>query len=220
MKVFLLKNIDRIGKEGEIKEVLDGYARNFLLPKKLAILATKEVIDIFNKNIELKSKENKQRKIEREAVIKKEKFAATERKNAIERSVIKKTKEKIGKRIIVGIFGALFKDLTHKKIEEIIKKELKDFYVEVNFIETEYDKAKSKGNKLREFVANNQTNKWLIIGAHPHSIKGISNLKEIINRSIREGSTIKYEELKNSKGELEKISQSNLKKSLCRLAKK
>jgi large subunit ribosomal protein L9 len=37
MKVFLLKNIDGIGVSGEVKNVSDGYARNFLLPQKLAI---------------------------------------------------------------------------------------------------------------------------------------------------------------------------------------
>ncbi len=42
MKVVLLKDIENMGKEGEIKEVADGYARNFLLPKKLAELATPE----------------------------------------------------------------------------------------------------------------------------------------------------------------------------------
>ena len=40
MKIVLLKDIDNMGKEGEIKEVADGYARNFLLPKKMAELAT------------------------------------------------------------------------------------------------------------------------------------------------------------------------------------
>jgi large subunit ribosomal protein L9 len=42
MKVVLLKDIENMGKEGEIKEVADGYARNFLLPKNLAELATPE----------------------------------------------------------------------------------------------------------------------------------------------------------------------------------
>ncbi len=41
MKVILLQNIDKVGKKGDIKNVSDGYARNFLFPKKLAELATK-----------------------------------------------------------------------------------------------------------------------------------------------------------------------------------
>jgi len=37
MKVILTKDIEKIGKLGEIIEVSDGYARNFLIPKKLAL---------------------------------------------------------------------------------------------------------------------------------------------------------------------------------------
>ncbi len=41
MKVILLENVEKIGKKGEIKDVPDGYARNFLIPNKLVILANK-----------------------------------------------------------------------------------------------------------------------------------------------------------------------------------
>lgn len=40
MKVILLKNVDKVGRAGETKEVAEGYARNFLIPKGLARLAT------------------------------------------------------------------------------------------------------------------------------------------------------------------------------------
>jgi large subunit ribosomal protein L9 len=40
MKVILLENVERVGKQGEILNVRDGYARNFLLPRKLALIAT------------------------------------------------------------------------------------------------------------------------------------------------------------------------------------
>ncbi len=39
MKVVFLQDVPRVAKAGEIKEVADGYARNFLIPKKLALLA-------------------------------------------------------------------------------------------------------------------------------------------------------------------------------------
>jgi large subunit ribosomal protein L9 len=42
MKVILNLDVVGLGEEGDIKEVTDGYARNFLLPKKLAILHTRE----------------------------------------------------------------------------------------------------------------------------------------------------------------------------------
>jgi large subunit ribosomal protein L9 len=43
MKVVFLKDVSK-GKRGEIKEVADGYARNFLLPKGMALPATPSVI--------------------------------------------------------------------------------------------------------------------------------------------------------------------------------
>ncbi len=41
MKVILLENIDNVGKKGEAHEVKEGYGRNFLIPRRLAIPATK-----------------------------------------------------------------------------------------------------------------------------------------------------------------------------------
>ncbi|RAL23390.1 50S ribosomal protein L9 [Thermoflavimicrobium daqui] len=41
MKVILLQDIKGTGKKGEIKEVAEGYAQNFLFPRKLAVAATK-----------------------------------------------------------------------------------------------------------------------------------------------------------------------------------
>ena len=40
MKVFLLKDVERVGFSGELLKVSDGYAKNFLLPRKLAIQIT------------------------------------------------------------------------------------------------------------------------------------------------------------------------------------
>ena len=40
MEVILREHVDNLGKRGEIVKVADGYARNFLLPRKLALVAT------------------------------------------------------------------------------------------------------------------------------------------------------------------------------------
>jgi len=40
MKVLLLKDVYNLGRAGEVKKVADGYGRNFLLPKNMAVLAT------------------------------------------------------------------------------------------------------------------------------------------------------------------------------------
>jgi len=44
MKVILLEDIEKLGKKYEIKDVKDGYARNFLLPEKLVKRATKDAL--------------------------------------------------------------------------------------------------------------------------------------------------------------------------------
>src|SRR5256714_4345871 len=40
MKVILLDDVQKLGRRGEVRDVSDGYARNFLIPKKLALGAT------------------------------------------------------------------------------------------------------------------------------------------------------------------------------------
>ena len=61
MQIILLESIDRVGKAGDIVAVKDGYANNFLLPKKLAIVANKKnklnldsKLDVISKQNEIK----------------------------------------------------------------------------------------------------------------------------------------------------------------------
>ena len=50
MKVILLQDVKGKGKKGQMLEISDGYARNFLLPKKLAIEATPDAINTMRMN--------------------------------------------------------------------------------------------------------------------------------------------------------------------------
>lgn len=45
MKVILLKDVEKVGREYDIKEVSEGYGRNFLIPRKLAKVADEESIE-------------------------------------------------------------------------------------------------------------------------------------------------------------------------------
>ena len=60
MKVILLKDVKSLGKKGEIVNVNDGYARNFILPKKVGLEAT-------GKNLnDLKLQKNNEKKVAEE----------------------------------------------------------------------------------------------------------------------------------------------------------
>lgn len=66
MKVVLLKNISSVGRAGEIKNVSNGYARNFLLPRGLAIAATSS--NVKEAKIKKESTENKKKKNKKQAI--------------------------------------------------------------------------------------------------------------------------------------------------------
>lgn len=57
MKVILLQDIESLGKKGDIKNVADGHARNFLFPKNLAKPATKEAIKELEKEKETETQQ-------------------------------------------------------------------------------------------------------------------------------------------------------------------
>ena len=60
MKLILLEDVKGVGKKGDVVNKNDGYALNFLIPKKLAVEATKSNIN----NLELKKKADERRKKE------------------------------------------------------------------------------------------------------------------------------------------------------------
>ncbi|SHJ13273.1 50S ribosomal protein L9 [Lutispora thermophila] len=103
MKVVLLQDVKALGKKDDIVNVSDGYARNFLFPKKLAVEATAGKLNEINDK--KSSLENKKRKELEEA----KKLA--ERLNNIE--IVIKTK--------AGVNGKLFGSITAKDIADLIK---------------------------------------------------------------------------------------------------
>ena len=51
MRIILLQDVKSVGKKGQTVEVSDGYASNFLLPKRLAVIETSRSIEVLNKQI-------------------------------------------------------------------------------------------------------------------------------------------------------------------------
>ena len=105
MKVILLKDVKGTGKKGEVKEVSDGYARNFLLKKKLAVVADNTAV-----------KELGEKKKSEEIKAQKEYEAAVE---------LGKKMEEMNVTIYskAGDGGRLFGSITSKDIAAQIKKE-------------------------------------------------------------------------------------------------
>ncbi|MDD2585080.1 MAG: 50S ribosomal protein L9 [Syntrophomonadaceae bacterium] len=106
MKVILQQDVKKLGKEGEVKEVQEGYARNFLLPKGLAIQANQANL-----------KENQERTTKAEKKKEKQKKSAETLKGKVDgKTVTIKAKTGGGDKL----FGAV----TAKEIAEVLKKQL------------------------------------------------------------------------------------------------
>ncbi len=65
MEIILLQDVKALGKKGEIVKVSDGYARNFILPKKLGLEATKQ--NLYDLNMQKAAEAKKQKEILEEA---------------------------------------------------------------------------------------------------------------------------------------------------------
>ncbi len=105
MKVILLQDIENLGEKGKIIKVKDGYARNYLIPKKLALYVTKTNIKMI---------EERQKKLEKERA--KEIKTVEELKNRIEalKVIIKKK---------AGEEDTLFGSVTSNDIEKALEAE-------------------------------------------------------------------------------------------------
>jgi large subunit ribosomal protein L9 len=68
MKIVLTKDVPNLGAAGEVKEVADGYARNFLMPKGFAVLATKGLIKQAQERAEAQRRRNFKARTDAEAL--------------------------------------------------------------------------------------------------------------------------------------------------------
>lgn len=107
MKVILLKDVKKIGKKDEIVDVADGYARNYLIPNGLAVLAS-------SKGREILKQEETDRKVEHEK----------------KREEAKQLAKKLDKIVLefdvkAGEGGRVFGSVSTKQIEERLKKQHK-----------------------------------------------------------------------------------------------
>ncbi|MBE6065634.1 50S ribosomal protein L9 [Clostridium cochlearium] len=103
MKVILLKDVKKLGKKDDVVNVSDGYARNFLFPRKLASEANQSSLNLLNNK---KEAERKQKLAEMEEAQK----LADELKN---QELILKVKS--------GDNGKLFGSITGKDISDELK---------------------------------------------------------------------------------------------------
>ena len=106
MKVILLQDVKSLGKKGEIVNVNDGYARNFILPKKLGVEAT-------GKNLnDLKPQKNNEKKV------------AQEQLEAAKALAAKLAEGGVSLAIKVGEGGRAFGSVSSKEIAAAVKEQM------------------------------------------------------------------------------------------------
>ena len=105
MKVILQQDVKGQGKKGQLVEVSEGYARNFLLPRKLAIAATADAINTLNLKEKARKAEEARMKAEAQTIAEK-----------LKECPVKLTAK-------AGAGGKLFGAVTTKEISEGLKKQ-------------------------------------------------------------------------------------------------
>ena len=107
MKVILLDNVKGVGKKDEVINASDGYARNFLFPKKLAVEANAENMNKLNNK---KNSEQHKKDVEKEKA----------------QEIAKKMKEiNLVIKVKAGDNGKIFGGVTAKEISESLKEQFK-----------------------------------------------------------------------------------------------
>ena len=106
MKVILLQDVKSLGKKGEIVNVNDGYARNFILPKKMGVEATAKNLN------DLKLQKNNEKKV------------AQEHLDAAKELAGKLGEGKVELAIKVGEGGRTFGSVSSKEIAAAVKEQM------------------------------------------------------------------------------------------------
>lgn len=102
MKVILINDVEALGKSGELKDVTDGYARNFLIPRKMAVPAAGGAFRAWQHDIV--SREDKRKKERAEAEIAAQRIGSTTLTMGVK----------------VGEGGKLYGSITAKEIAEAL----------------------------------------------------------------------------------------------------
>ena len=105
MKVILQQDVRGQGKKGQLIEVAEGYARNFLLPRKLAVPATADAMNTMKLREKAKKAEDARLKAEAEAIAEK-----------LKNSPVKVTAR-------AGANGKLFGAVTSKEVSDALKEQ-------------------------------------------------------------------------------------------------
>ena len=106
MKVILLKDVKDIGPADTVKDVSDGYARNFLIPKGTAVIADKGSLKTLNARLKVKAEE------------------LEEHKGALKDIASKIDGVEVSIQVDVGENGKLFGSVTHQDIAQKIYESL------------------------------------------------------------------------------------------------
>lgn len=105
MKIILQQDVKKLGKKGDVLEVAEGYARNYLFPRKLAVEATQGQLK--ERDLRSAAESRRQQQVQEEA---------QELANRLEELVVKMTTK-------TGDGGRLFGSITSKDIAEALSRQ-------------------------------------------------------------------------------------------------
>ncbi|MFW6082572.1 MAG: 50S ribosomal protein L9 [Chloroflexota bacterium] len=106
MKIILKQNVPNLGREGDVQQVADGYARNYLIPQGMAIQATPGRLKDFERRQEIKAKKHERMKKRAETLAR------------------RLTAETLTFEVKTGDTGQLYGSITNADIAEALKEQV------------------------------------------------------------------------------------------------